>query len=64
MKMEDRKVPRVKKFKYLRPTVQESDSCRRRRHRLKGIHSRPDTNRTGAEGLSFHAAWAVSKSVH
>ena len=22
--------------------------------RLKGIHSRPDTNRTGAEGLSFH----------
>ena len=26
--------------------------CRRRR--LKGIHSRPDTNRTGAEGLSFY----------
>ena len=26
----------------------------RRRHRLKGIHSRPDTNRTGAEGLSFY----------
>ena len=26
---------------------------RRRRRRLKGIHSRPDTNRTGAEGLSF-----------
>ena len=25
-----------------------------RRHRLKGIHSRPDTNRTGAEGLSFY----------
>ena len=25
----------------------------RRRRRLKGIHSRPDTNRTGAEGLSF-----------
>ena len=24
------------------------------RHRLKGIHSRPDTNRTGAEGLSFY----------
>ena len=23
-------------------------------HRLKGIHSRPDTNRTGAEGLSFY----------
>ena len=22
--------------------------------RLKGIHSRPDTNRTGAEGLSFY----------
>ena len=29
------------------------DHCRRRR-RLKGIHSRPDTNRTGAEGLSFY----------
>ena len=27
---------------------------RRRRRRLKGIHSRPDTNRTGAEGLSFY----------
>ena len=24
------------------------------RRRLKGIHSRPDTNRTGAEGLSFY----------
>ena len=28
--------------------------CCRRRHRLKGIHSRSDTNRTGAEGLSFY----------
>ena len=27
---------------------------RRRRRRLKGIYSRPDTNRTGAEGLSFY----------
>ena len=27
---------------------------RRRRRRLKGIHSRLDTNRTGAEGLSFY----------
>ena len=27
---------------------------RRCRHCLKGIHSRPDTNRTGAEGLSFY----------
>ena len=26
----------------------------RRHRRLKGIHSRPDTNRTGAEGLSFY----------
>ena len=26
----------------------------RRRHRLKGIHSRSDTNRTGADGLSFY----------
>ena len=25
-----------------------------RHHRLKGIHSRSDTNRTGAEGLSFY----------
>ena len=24
------------------------------RRRLKGIHSRSDTNRTGAEGLSFY----------
>ena len=32
-------------------------ACRRRRcRRLKGIHSRPDTNRTGAEGLSFYYA--------
>ena len=28
--------------------------CCRRRRRLKGIHSRSDTNRTGAEGLSFY----------
>ena len=27
---------------------------RRRRRRLKGIHSRSDTNRTGAEGLFFY----------
>ena len=27
---------------------------RRRRRRLKGIHSRSDTNRTGAEGLSLY----------
>ena len=27
------------------------DNCRRR---LKGIHSRSDTNRTGAEGLSYY----------
>ena len=27
---------------------------RRRRRRLKGIHYRSDTNRTGAEGLSFY----------
>ena len=27
---------------------------RRPRRCLKGIHSRPDTNRTGAEGLSFY----------
>ena len=26
----------------------------RSRHRLKGIHSRSDTSRTGAEGLSFY----------
>ena len=28
--------------------------CSDRRRRLKGIHSRPDTNRTGVEGLSFY----------
>ena len=28
--------------------------ARRRRHRLKGIHSRSDTSRTGAESLSFY----------
>ena len=28
--------------------------CRCRCHRLKGIHSRSDTNRTGAESLSFY----------
>ena len=32
----------------------KSSKSRRRRRRLKGIHSRPDTNRTGAEGLSFY----------
>ena len=31
-----------------------NSSIARRRRRLKGIHSRPDTNRTGAEGLSFY----------
>ena len=29
VKMEDIKVPRVKKFKYLGPTVQESGACER-----------------------------------
>ena len=29
VKMEDTKVPRVKEFKYLGSTVQESDSCER-----------------------------------
>ena len=32
----------------------EDRPIRRRRRRLKGIHSRSDTNRTGAEGLSFY----------
>ena len=32
----------------------EDSVKRRRRRRLKGIHSRSDTNRTGAEGLSFY----------
>ena len=31
-----------------------SNIPRSRRHRLKGIHSRSDTTRTGAEGLSFY----------
>ena len=29
VKMEDKKVPRVKEFKYLGPTVQESSICKR-----------------------------------
>ena len=32
----------------------ENRRRRCRRHRLKSIHSRLDTNRTGAEGLSFY----------
>ena len=32
---------------------------RRPRHRLKGIHSRSDTSRTGAEGLSFYFPWLL-----
>ena len=41
---------------YTRPIKETADlrDRRRRRHRLKGIHSRSDTNRTGAEGLSFY----------
>ena len=35
-------------------TSQHGARRRRRRRRLKGIHSRPDTNRNGAEGLSFY----------
>ena len=31
-----------------------SQCCNRHRRRLKGIHSRSDTNSTGAEGLSFY----------
>ena len=34
--------------------LEPASNRRRRRRRLKGIHSRPDTNRTGAEGLSFY----------
>ena len=37
VKMEDIKVPRVKEFKYLGSTVQESDSCERKvKKRMKG----------------------------
>ena len=35
-------------------TKQRTYSRRCRRHHLKGIHSRSDTNRTGAEVLSFY----------
>ena len=35
-------------------TIDLSLVNRHRRRRLKGIHSRPDTNKTGAEGLSFY----------
>ena len=34
--------------------MQESDGGARRHRRLKGIHSRSDTNRTGTEGLTFY----------
>ena len=40
-------------MKAVTETRQFYDTIRRRR-RLKGIHSRPDTDRTGAEGLSFY----------
>ena len=33
VKMEDAKVPRVKEFKYLGSTVQESDDCERKERR-------------------------------
>ena len=40
---------------YSRPRLRESTyHLGRRRHRLKGIHFRSDTSRTGAEGLSFY----------
>ena len=35
-------------------TCDDHSHLNRRRRRLKGIHSRSDTNRTGAEGLSFY----------
>ena len=43
-----------KKQRQVRRVTDKIVSRRRRRRRLKGIHSRPDTNRTGAEGLSFY----------
>ena len=39
---------------YIEPPDNATEILTRRRHRLKGIHSRPDTNRTGSEGLSFY----------
>ena len=41
-------------MKLLQATEAISGRRRCRRRRLKGIHSRSDTNRTGAEGLSFY----------
>ena len=38
----------------LKDKVSEKQPTNTRRHRLKVIHSRSDTNRTGAEGLSFY----------
>ena len=40
--------------KHFTRTSEGSKLTRRRRRRLKGIHSRPDTNRTRAEGLFFY----------
>ena len=37
-----------------RSLPQQGHIATRRCHRLKSIHSRSDTNRTGAEGLSFY----------
>ena len=44
------------KPRFLKPSISHllKATRRRRRRRLKGIHFRPDTNRTGAEGLSFY----------
>ena len=42
-------------WSWLEKEVKKKNQSRCRRHRrLKGIHSRPDTNRTGAKGLSFY----------
>ena len=43
------------KFDSISPAEKIAPSwVQNRRRRLKGIHSRSDTNRTGAEGLSFY----------
>ena len=46
----------LKKIGTLAAYSKENFDCAKSRHcrHLKGIHSRSDTNRTGAEGLSFY----------
>ena len=45
---------RLPQLNLIKSTQASFENSIRRRRRLKGIHSRSDTNRTWAEGLSFY----------